>query len=172
LLGLLSQVDVGKAVDHIVACSNFDGGYGARPGAESHASQIFTCVARLAIAGRLDLVDTEKLAGWLSERQTPSGGLNGRPEKDADSCYSWWVLSSLDMLGRTHWIDRDALFGYVLRCQDAENGGISDRPGNMVDVWHTNFAIAGLSILGYPGLQEIDARYCMPKATIERVLGG
>lgn len=171
LLGLLSLVDVNKAVDHVVACSNFDGGYGASPGAESHAAQIFTCVATLAIADRLDLVNTDKLAGWLSERQTPGGGLNGRPEKAEDVCYSWWVLSSLEMIGRTHWIDRDSLFAFILRCQDTEKGGISDRPGNMVDVWHTNFGIAGLSVLGYPGLEEIDPRYCMPRATIERVLG-
>ena len=35
-------------------------------------------------------------------------------------------------------------------------GGIADRPGDMVDVFHTFFAIAGLSLLGHPGLQEVD----------------
>jgi geranylgeranyl transferase type-2 subunit beta len=35
-------------------------------------------------------------------------------------------------------------------------GGISDRPGDMVDVWHTHFGIAGLSLLGFPGLEEVD----------------
>ena len=35
-------------------------------------------------------------------------------------------------------------------------GGISDRPGNMVDVFHTFFGIAGLSLLKYSGLKEID----------------
>ena len=35
-------------------------------------------------------------------------------------------------------------------------GGISDRPGDMVDVWHTFFGIAGLSLLGFPGLEEVD----------------
>ena len=28
--------------------------------------------------------------------------------------------------------------------QDPEDGGISDRPGNMVDVFHTHFGIAGV----------------------------
>ncbi|KAK7421929.1 Rab geranylgeranyltransferase [Neonectria punicea] len=153
LLQLLSLVDVEKAVAHITACANFDGGYGVGPGAESHSGQIFTCVAALSIVGRLDLVDKEKLGRWLSERQVPCGGLNGRPEKKEDVCYSWWVLSSLEMIDRTHWIDRDALIAFILRCQDVENGGISDRPGDMVDVWHTLFGITGLSLLGYPGLQ-------------------
>ncbi|WKT43154.1 PFTB repeat [Fusarium oxysporum f. sp. vasinfectum] len=68
LLGLMSLVNVDKAVAHIIACANFDGGYGTGPGAESHSGQIFTCVAALAIVGRLDLVDKEKLGRWLSER--------------------------------------------------------------------------------------------------------
>jgi geranylgeranyl transferase type-2 subunit beta len=41
--------------------------------------------------------------------------------------------------------------------QDPENGGIADRPGDMVDVFHTVFGLAGLSLLGYPGLEEVDA---------------
>ncbi|RYP41659.1 hypothetical protein DL767_000864 [Monosporascus sp. MG133] len=171
LLGLLDLVDVDKAVDYIAACANFDGGYGVSPGAESHSGQVLTCVAALSIAGRLDVVDVEKLGGWLSERQVAGGGLNGRPEKKEDVCYSWWVLSSLEMIGRAHWIDRDALVGFILRCQDTESGGISDRPGNMVDVYHTCFGIAGLSLLGYDGLDPVDPVYCLPKSTTERILG-
>lgn len=171
LLGLLHLADVDRAVAHIVACANFDGGYGVTPGAESHSGQIFTCVAALAIAGRLDLVDADRLGRWLSERQTPGGGLNGRPEKQEDSCYSWWVLSSLQIIGRVHWIDRDALVKFILRCQDTEGGGIADRPGDMVDVWHTCFGMTGLSLLEYPGTVPVDPVYCMPRSTIERVLG-
>lgn len=40
--------------------------------------------------------------------------------------------------------------------QDTEHGGLSDRPGDMVDVFHTNFALAGLSLLKYTGLQDVD----------------
>ncbi|KAH8676093.1 terpenoid cyclases/protein prenyltransferase alpha-alpha toroid [Xylariales sp. PMI_506] len=170
LLGFLHLVDFDKAVEHIMACANFDGGYGLSPGAESHSGQIFTCLAALSIMGRLDTVDVEKLGGWLSERQVPNGGLNGRPEKQEDVCYSWWVLSSLEIIGRTHWIDRDALIKFILKCQDTENGGIADRPGDMVDVWHTLFGITGLSLLGYPGLDDVNPVYCLPKSTVERVL--
>ena len=45
---------------------------------------MFVCVAALAILDRLDVVDVDTLAWWLSERQLPSGGLNGRPEKLED----------------------------------------------------------------------------------------
>ncbi|KAI0017297.1 terpenoid cyclases/protein prenyltransferase alpha-alpha toroid [Xylariomycetidae sp. FL0641] len=171
LLGLLHLVDVDKAIEYIVACANFDGGYGLSPGAESHSGQIFTCVAALSIVGRKDLIDIDKLAGWLSERQLPNGGLNGRPEKAEDVCYSWWVLSSLSMIGRVHWINSEKLIRFILACQDTENGGLSDRPGNMPDVWHTLFGLTGLSLLGYPGLDIIDPVYCLPKSTTDRVLG-
>lgn len=51
LLRRLDAVDVPKAVEFIVSCQNFDGGFGCVPGAESHAGQIFCCVAALSIAG-------------------------------------------------------------------------------------------------------------------------
>jgi len=110
-------VDVDKAVDYIVSCANFDGGYGVSPGAESHSGQIFTCLAALSIAGRIDAVNKDKLGRWLSERQVEAGGLNGRPEKDEDVCYSWWVASSLAMIGRLHWIDGQKLTRFILKCQ-------------------------------------------------------
>lgn len=117
LLHMTDLVDVPKAVTYVQACANFDGGYGVSPGAESHAGQIFTCLAALSIAGRLDTVDKDRLAGWLSERQLENGGLNGRPEKLEDVCYSWWVLSSLAMIGRLHWINEKKLKEFILKCQ-------------------------------------------------------
>ena len=111
------MIDLPKAVSHVQACANFDGGYGVSPGAESHAGQVYTCVGALAIAGRLDLVDQDRLGGWLSERQLDNGGLNGRPEKLEDVCYSWWVASSLAMISRLHWINRGKLVNFILKCQ-------------------------------------------------------
>lgn len=174
LLGLLDLVDVPRAVSYIQSCENFDGAYGVTPGAESHSGQVFTCVGALAIAGRLDLVNKDRLGAWLSERQIEKGGFNGRPEKLPDACYAWWVGSSLAMIDRLHWIDGKKLAAFVLQCQvrrnfpnqhrdfptnmtqDPEAGGFADRPGNMVDVYHTHFGIAGLSLLGLEGLQEVD----------------
>lgn len=174
LLRLLHLVDVSKAVLYIQQCENADGGYGTSPGAETHSGQIFTCLGALSIAGRFDLVNTDRVAAWLSERQITSGpgkgGLNGRPEKKEDVCYSWWVLSSLAMLQKVHWIDGTALSAFILRSQDPEHGGISDRPGDMVDVFHTVFGLAGLSLLGHSELEEVDPVYCMPKKVTNRIL--
>ncbi|PPQ84369.1 hypothetical protein CVT26_007386 [Gymnopilus dilepis] len=167
LLGRLDEINREKAVEYIERCRNYDGGFGSSVGAESHSGQVFVCVAALAILDRLDVVDVETLGWWLSERQLPNGGLNGRPEKLEDVCYSFWVLSALSILNKVPWIDADKLTSFILSAQDPEGGGIADRPGDMVDVFHTNFGIAGLSILGYPGLVDLDPVYCMPAGVIE-----
>lgn len=74
----------------------------------------------------------------------------------------------MDILGKKHWINGDKLIKFILSCQD-EDGGISDRPGDRVDVFHTLFGICGLSLLGYEGLEPVDPRYCMPKSIIDRM---
>jgi geranylgeranyl transferase type-2 subunit beta len=39
LLGRLDAVNVDKAVEYILKCQNYDGGFGVVPGAESHSGQ-------------------------------------------------------------------------------------------------------------------------------------
>jgi geranylgeranyl transferase type-2 subunit beta len=50
-----------------------------------------------------------------------------------------------------------------------ETGGIADRPGDMVDVFHTFFGIAGLSFLQYPNLDQVDPAYALPVHTLRRI---
>lgn len=71
------------------------------------------------------------------------------------------------MMGKEDWIDQEALENFILQCQDSE-GGISDRPGNTVDVFHTFFGLAALSLLqpGKYGLTPIDPTYAIPKSTL------
>jgi len=170
LLGELEKVDVDKAVEFVVRCMNFDGGFGCVPGSESHAGQIYCCVGVLSITRNLHQLNPDLLGWWLCERQLPSGGLNGRPEKLPDVCYSWWVLASLKIIGKINWIDKEKLSAFILASQDDEIGGISDRPGDMVDPFHTLFGIAGLSLLGFDSstVEEIDPVFCMPKKVIQR----
>lgn len=75
------------------------------------------------------------------------------------------------MIDRLHWIDGKKLSRFILQCQDPENGGLADRPGDQVDVFHTNFGLAGLSLLGFSGLEEVDPVYCMPRKVTDRVFG-
>ncbi|RLV84892.1 Geranylgeranyl transferase type-2 subunit beta [Meyerozyma sp. JA9] len=173
ILGELTEEISVPAVEFILQCYNFDGGFGMVPGAESHAAQVFTCLATLAITKQLDRIKPEKTAAWLSDRQVEGGGLNGRPEKLPDSCYSWWVMSSLSILGKSHWVDFTGLVSFILKCQDP-NGGISDRAENETDVYHTCFGLAGLSLIEMSrksnefGLVPIDPVYCMPTSVTSK----
>ncbi|KYN01086.1 Geranylgeranyl transferase type-2 subunit beta [Cyphomyrmex costatus] len=170
LLNRLDAIDVEKAVQFVLKCMNFDGGFGSKPGSESHAGLIYCCIGLLSITGHLHLIDADRLGWWLCERQLPSGGLNGRPEKLPDVCYSWWVLSALTILGRLHWIDKKGLMDYILICQDVETGGFSDRPGDMVDPFHTLFGLTALSLLDKNfSLKPINPTYCMPEYIIDRL---
>lgn len=209
LVDRLDAIDIDTAVCFIMKCNNaIDGGFGSRPGSESHAGLIYCGLGALSITGRLEMIDAELLgkrrspnhssnssltlcalahAGWwLCERQLPSGGLNGRPEKLPDLCYSWWVLSSLHILGRLHWIDREKLLRFILACQDEETGGFSDRPGNLVDPFHTCFGLTGISLLAHEyretgsapedavfaklkqQLKPINPVFCMPQYVIDQ----
>ncbi len=39
----------------------------------------------------------------------------------------------------------------------------------MADVYHTFFGIAGLSLMGYPGLKAIDPTYALPVEVVQRI---
>jgi geranylgeranyl transferase type-2 subunit beta len=89
------------------------------------------------------------------------------------------------MLGRSEWIDKARLVQFILDCQDPDNGGLADRPGNVPDVFHTYFGIAGLSLLEYlpkpadaaaEGVEAppcvhvpIDPVYALPVPLVERM---
>uniref|UniRef100_A0A914RUB1 Geranylgeranyl transferase type II subunit beta n=1 Tax=Parascaris equorum TaxID=6256 RepID=A0A914RUB1_PAREQ len=73
----LDIVDLDKAIDFVLKCYNFDGGFGTRPESESHAGQVYCCLGSLAITGRLEQIDIDRTGRWLAERQCRSGGLNG-----------------------------------------------------------------------------------------------
>lgn len=53
--------------------------------------------------------------------------------------------------------------------QDEDGGGISDRPEDQVDVYHTFFGIAGLALMGRPGLQPIDPTFALPVEVVQRL---
>jgi len=57
----------------------------------------------------------------------------------------------------------------VITPQDEQDGGISDRPDDMADVYHTFFGIAGLALMGYPGLTPIDPTWALPVEVVAQI---
>lgn len=94
------------------------------------------------------------------------------------------------IVGQTCWIDCELLSDFILKCQDADEGGISDRPGNMADIFHTFFGIAGLMLLHFfdgkddsvllevaegavprsaAAFESIDPTYALPVSVVKRL---
>ena len=61
-------------------------------------------------------------------------------------------------------INTEKLEEFVLQCQDEEDGGMSDRPGNTTDIFHTFFGLTALSLINHKkyNLAEIDPVFAMP----------
>ena len=82
------------------------------------------------------------------------GGFNGRTNKLVDSCYSFWQGSIFNMLYMADknlsndmelLYDQLSLQAYILfACQNTKGGGLVDKPGKHPDLFHTNYATAGL----------------------------
>jgi len=58
---------------------------------------------------------------------------------------------------------------FIHACQDPEDGGIADRPGDVADVFHTFFGLAGLSLLHEADLAAIHPVYAMPMDVVKRM---
>jgi len=88
-------------------------------------------------------------------------------------------LSSFSLSNiQTSWIDTDKLADFIMKCQDQEDGGISDRPGNMGDIFHTYFGICGLLLLRYfdgredeavRAFDNIDPTYALPVKVVQKL---
>jgi geranylgeranyl transferase type-1 subunit beta len=169
MLGRTNGVDIEKAIDFILKCQSYEGGFGWVPGDEAHGGATYCAVASLAVWGALDRIrDRRLLAHWLSRRQ--DGGFNGRTMKPGDTCYSFWVGSPIVILG---WYDqivnkRD-LIDFIARnyCTSKFRANSERYP----DLTHTHFSLAGLSFLGFPGIKGIDPILGIVKEVLsERVL--
>ena len=75
-------------------------------------------------------------------------------------------------MGNVGPIDKPKLTKFILKCQDYKRGGISDRPEDMCDVYHTFFGLAGLSLMGNEQLREIDPLYALPSSTVAKYRDG
>ncbi|CAI7771992.1 unnamed protein product [Closterium sp. NIES-54] len=158
LLDRTHVIDLPAAVRFIASCQNFDGGFGSVPGGESHAGQ--SECDRVHI--HMNMCQQEGSTGDLRSCQmcaTPGEGQHHllRHLKSP---------SPIPSSPPTHPSAHPFLHA---RTQDEERGGISDRPNDMVDVFHTFFGIAGLSLLEYPNLKPVDPAFALPMDVVDRV---
>lgn len=140
----------------VIQSQTHEGGITNIIGGEAHGGFTFCGIAALALMGRLQDIDISRLLLWMSQRQVSFGGFNGRTNKLIDSCYSFWIGATYNILNdyfeEKVSIDDHLLYSqqdlqkYIqLYCQDLPSGGLWDKPGKSRDIYHTCYALSGLS---------------------------
>ncbi|KAF5282110.1 hypothetical protein FQR65_LT14428 [Abscondita terminalis] len=151
-----SAIDVTKAVEFIQSSISYDHGIAQGPDLESHGGSTYCAVATLALCNKLDVLDKAQVGGlsrWLLNRQVT--GFQGRPNKPIDTCYSFWVGAALKILDAFHLSNYEDNRSFVLATQNNIVGGFSKWVNTFCDPLHTYLGLAGLSLMGENGLNEI-----------------
>jgi protein farnesyltransferase subunit beta len=157
VLNILDDELIEGVVDNIKLCQTFEGGLGPEPYCEAHGGYSFCGIATLVILNKLEEINTRSFLRWLVNKQMRhEGGFQGRTNKLVDSCYSFWqgaVFNLLVMSDKKYYshdkellYDQLALQAYILFACQNEGGGLMDKPGKRPDLFHTNYATAGLSL--------------------------
>ncbi|XBA47718.1 hypothetical protein SBP28_002197 [Candidozyma auris] len=135
------------------SCQTFEGGFAGVPGTEAHGGYTFCALASFFLLGRRDGdFDRSSLLRWLADRQLSlEGGFSGRTNKLVDVCYSFWVGASFALMeadtSESALFNKQALISYIANCsQEADGGGLRDKPGKSPDLYHTNYALCGMSM--------------------------
>jgi geranylgeranyl transferase type-2 subunit beta len=119
------------SIEWLNECRNYDGGYGAVPGAESHSGQIFTAVAAKTI-----------IYAHIGEKL-------GHGQQGSSSAYfndhimsSSLAMTSNDIL--CSWLcDRQIDYG----TRNEYTGGLNGRPEKLVDVCYSFWVLASLACM-------------------------
>ncbi|XP_026742999.1 protein farnesyltransferase subunit beta [Trichoplusia ni] len=148
-----------KTAEWIVGCQTYEGGFGGCPGMEAHGGYAFCGIASLALLNKTQLCDIDALLRWCVNRQMRlEGGFQGRTNKLVDGCYSFWQGAAFPIISailsqdnkeliETVLFDQGALQEYIIICcQALPSGGFIDKPGKHRDIYHTCYALSGLSV--------------------------
>lgn len=161
LTNIYSEEMFEDTAKYISQCQTYEGGFGAAPGTEAHAGYTFCAIASLEMLDKIDdqlFINKQLLLRWITHRQMSiEGGFQGRTCKLVDSCYSYWVGSifyimfGLDIYDendviKMHLFNRKSLQLYILNSCQSINGGLFDKPGKKADLYHTCYALSGLSL--------------------------
>lgn len=152
--------EIFKESEHWIAkCQTWEGGFGGSPGMEAHGGYAFCGLAALVLLGKPQFCCLKSFLRWIVNRQMRlEGGFQGRTEKLVDGCYSFWQGGSFPLIhtiltmekkvfNSAYWLfNQEALQEYLLICCQHLHGSLLDKPGKIQDVYHTCYALSGLSI--------------------------
>ena len=156
LLGIKDERLYDGVKEYILSCQTYEGGFGPVFGIEAHGGYTFCALAALALLDSIDEINLDTFLYWITNKQVDKqGGFCGRTNKLVDSCYTFWQGASFSVLSEHHSefknnkepvYNTEALQKYVLLCCQGKKGGLKDKPGKNVDLYHSMYSLAGLSL--------------------------
>ncbi|KAF3505472.1 hypothetical protein F2Q69_00000496 [Brassica cretica] len=183
LFDKLDILDVGKVSSYIAGLQNEDGSFSGDMWGEVDTRFSYISICCLSILKCLDKSNVKKAVDYIVSCKNRDGGFGCTPGAESHAAQIFCCVGALaitgslhhvdidkDLLDRVHWINKAKLVKFILDCQDMENGGISDRPEDAVDIYHTYFGVAGLSLLEYRGVKAMDPAYALPVDVINRII--
>ncbi|KAL6578226.1 Geranylgeranyl transferase type-2 subunit beta 1 [Orobanche minor] len=189
VLALFDKIDVLdiEKVANIASLQNEDGSFAGDMWGEVDTRFSYIALCSLAILHRLDKVNVERAVNYIVSCKNLDGRFGCTPGAESHAGQIFCCVGALAITGSLHHVDKDLLGWWLCERQvksgglngrpeklpdDGEDGGISDRPDDAVDVFHTYFGVAGLSLLEYPGLKAVDPAYALPVDVVNRVFLG
>lgn len=143
----------------VAKCQTWEGGFGGCPGMEAHGGYAYCGLAALVLLGKTNLCRLTSLLRWIVNRQMRlEGGFQGRTNKLVDGCYSFWQGGAFPLIhailtkeekvfNSNYWLfNQEALQEYLLICCQHPHGGLLDKPEKNRDIYHTCYALSGLSV--------------------------
>ncbi|CAH9142709.1 unnamed protein product [Cuscuta epithymum] len=185
LFDKIDVLDIDKISNYIVGLQNEDGSFSGDMWGEVDTRFSYIAISSLALLRQLDKIDMEKAVQYILSCKNVDGGFGCTPGAESHAGQIFCCVGALAITGSLHHVDKDLLGWWLCERQvksgglngrpeklpdDRENGGISDRPEDAVDVFHTYFGVAGLSLLEYPGLIPIDPAYALPVNVVNRII--
>ncbi|KAF0992835.1 hypothetical protein HZS_4688, partial [Henneguya salminicola] len=116
LLSGWAYINVDRLVSYISSCQNYDGGFGLKPGLESHG-----------ICSK-DINEATKT--WCCKLQTELGGFCGRPNKIPDTCYSFWVYGTLCQINGEDLVSLESHLKFLKNTENLKIGGFNKEIGS------------------------------------------
>ncbi|XP_066547767.1 geranylgeranyl transferase type-2 subunit beta isoform X2 [Amia ocellicauda] len=177
----LSVIDVDKVVEYVKGLQQDDGSFAGDKWGEIDTRFSFCAVATLALLGKLNSVNIDKAVEFVLSCMNFDGGFGCRPGSESHAGQIYCCTGFLSLTGQLHQVNADLLGWWLCERQlpsgglngrpekDEETGGFADRPGDMVDPFHTLFGIAGLSLLGDEQVKAVNPVFCMPEDVLQRI---
>ncbi len=136
-------------------CKRDDGGYAPAP---RHDSSLLCTLSAVQIActyGRKDLLDVDKICGYVKSMQKEDGSFTGDKWGEVDTRFSFGAVATLRLLDKLDAIDVDKATEFVVSCRNFDSG-FGSKPGSESHAGLIYCCVGFLSLVGRLDLVDAD----------------